>query len=820
MTATGPDGTGTRDAPHFGGRAREREILRRLLEEHRATARGALVLIGAGPGMGKSTLVDRFVREAPAATLLRVHCTGETVPFGPLLELERRLNPRGSEGGIEGGSEGDGEAGGDAEAEGPRPSFANALVALQLAAARQPAGTVTQPRTVRARATALHDGFATLLGEVATPIDQPARVLLIEDLHAADADTLHVLRRLTAPPFPLRSLILANYRDAGQHATAGPALQRLIHRIDALSGSDSRFVHLRLSPLDATEVREVLEQRFPGIEANADGVAELARRCAGNPERLDGALNRLRDRGVLKEGRRGWSLGELPAEASVYEEPPRRQLLAGLRPGLRATLRRAAVLGVRFSTSLLARLEGRDDLAVLEDFQAAHDEGHDLLEPLRDSFVFRDPDVPALLRGELLRPLRKAYAARAAEILRRAQKRDEETGLSRIHPSRVAALAELAGDRAVALRAHLAAARHDELLLALNAAISHLQRARHLMASGVKPEGEDARHVAWRAAADLGRLLVTRPAETEGPGASDAAAERSDGLQILTEAVALADAADADVLERAALRTSLGLTLAESTHSRAEGLNQVRRARTLLVVGGLPAVSWRLARHEVAVLLAMDDAAGAIKVGQQALKYFRTDAADDPSAKVEIGWTLVRLAALRRRQLAPPGAPDREPQRKAIEAALEEARQSFRGVDDHGAAMTLHERARLLQEHARERTTPADREGPMVQAQRLLEEALTLCEQAGDPPGVAEVRQTLGQVSSALGRPEEAAQHLALAGRLRLAHGDRDISDLLALLDEVGGLKALKVRDELARAAGLPASGSATRVIPALTEED
>jgi hypothetical protein len=789
----------------FGGRAREREILRGALEAHRRTGRGALVLIGAGPGMGKTALVQRFVREAPAVSLVRVRCTGEAVPFGPLLELERQVRPPAGGGEREGAAEGEGD--------GPRARVASALVALQLADARRAQGP-TEPRTTRNRALALHDGFVELLGELAGLPEQAARVLLLEDLHAADEDTLHVLRRLTSPPYPLRTLILANYRDPAER----PELQRLLHRVDALSGRDARFVHLRLAPLDAPEVAEVLGQRFPGVrETSPEAVAELGRRCAGSPERIEAAVARLRAEGVLREGRRGWALAELPADPAVYEAPPRRRVVSALRPSLRATLRRAAVLGVRFSPAVLAHLENRDELAVLEDFQAAWDEGQALVEPLRDSFVFLDPDVPALLRDELLRPLRQAYAARAAEALRRGQRRDPDSGLARVHPARVAELAELAGDAAGALQAHLEAARHDELTLALDAAVAHLRRARQLLARGVRPAAEADAYPSWRLLADLGRLLVSRPAEADGPGAAESETERSEGLQLLTEAVAAADAADADVHERAALRATLGLALAEEAHTRGEGLNQVRRARTLLVVGGMPFESWRMARHEVGILIALDDGAGASKVGQSALRFFR-ETPDDPAARAEIAWTLLRLAALRRKQLAPPGSPDRETQRKALEAALEEARLGFRGTDDRGAALTLAERARLIQEHARERSAPPEREALMIQAHRLLEEALALHAQTGDRAALAETRQTQGQVLAALSRAPEAAEQLLAAGRLRLALGGRDVSDLLALLDELGGGPVLRARDQLREAAGLPPVEQATRVIPPLVE--
>ena len=775
-------------------------VLSDIVASHRDSGQGALVLIGAPRGISSLGLVRHLTERAdgPRLELVHLRCTGPVPPFGPLIEMERVLHPRlGAPRARTGGDEGDAaprlRAGGA-----PLPRFVSSLVQQQLRELHSAGRYGLLPRDLRQRAAALHHGFARLFEEVPTPVDQPPRAVLLEDVHTADEDTIELLTRMSAPPLGVGCVIFACYRSD----VSCPSLDTIRANVDSLSARDGRFVHLRLRAWELSDARTWLSQRFDAELAVDDGnVMVWLGAVNGHPGRFRALVEELVRTGALRQSRkRGWVLGDaystrpLPSLVVPYDDP------ALLRPALRATLRRAAVLGRRFSPALLARIEGREETAVLEDFQAAQDEGHRFVEADRETLVFVHEETPRLLRDELLPPLRCAYAAKAASVLLKAQGQRRETGLARIHPGRIALLREMAEQPAEALGAHLQAARQDQRLLALRSAAGHLRRTRALWAQGYRPSREDA-DLTWQVPAELGQLLLahaTSPTR-EGKG------ERRAGLQRLGEAVAAADAAEADVRERAQLRVLLALALSEDPVSRAEALNQLRRARTLLVVGGRPDEAWRYARREAELQAVLDDLVGAMTVFQAAIRYFQGDGADLPFAKMELGWLMLRAAQMRRPQVASAPAADREGLRKAVLTAVDEALQLFRELsDDEGVAEALTERAALLRNPVQvPPLEPEERERLLGRCVRTLEEALALRKEHYDLAGIAATRRELGDTFAELDRREEAAAQYLAAGLALLSLDGGGVQDIFDRFPLLGGEKAARARAQLETAAGI-----------------
>ena len=779
----------------FGGREHERELLSRALRDHRETGRGAFVLIGAKPGMGKTALVDCFVAESGTVDVLRLRCTGDAFPFAPLVWLERELEPIG----------GRAHAPGDPVSAGSgrgRPRFASALIARQIEDVRRVGRRAIDSETLRRRAAALYQGFVELLARVPTTIDRPSRIVVLDDLHLADDDTLHVLQCLAEPPYPLEALLVGNYRLGA----TSPTLERLVHSVQALSGSDSRYAHVRLRPLDVGEVSEIVQARIPEGRFSREAVIELTERCGGSPDLLDRALVRMVDEGWLKPTKRGGTVLELPDDLGLDNANAAALRAARIPEELRATLRRAAVLGSRFSSTLLARLEDREEIEVLESFQRAHDAGGCPVEMQGDAWTFQDPDLVPVLRAELLAPLRAAYAAKAARILRGAQKRAPDSGLPRIYPGRIAALCELAEDPVGALAAHVEAAGNDETLLALSSARGHLERARQLVGRGISLPGTDA-NLGWHLAADHGRVLLAITADRQ-PSASPpdtSTTEVQQGLVLLNDALSEADAADADVRDRATLRATLAAALMRDVASRHEALTQIRRARTLLVVGGFPAQSWHYAGTEADILVALGDVASALKTCQAALKYFRKEGADLPLAKADLAATLLRVPRLRRAQLVPTGSSEHESQRKALETALDEAAELYRGNGDNAGLAGVHlERTRLLLQLGRENPPESEARDRLLSEARSAAESLqAVLESVSGEAELAESHQTLAEVHAALGAIEKATDHLRRAGLHRLTDGAREMSDIFRALDDIGGAAASRIRTELGAAGAL-----------------
>jgi len=358
---------------------------------------------------------------------------------------------------------------------------------------------------------------------------------------------------------------------------------------------------------------------------------------------------------------------------------------------------------------------------------------------------------------------------------------------------------EMAEQPAEALNAHLDAARQDHRLLALRSAVGHLRRTRALWSQGYRPAQENEALV-WQVPAELGQLLTahaTSPSRNEEK-------EHREGLQLLTEAVSSADAAEADVRERAQLRVLLALALAEDPVSRSEALNQVRRARTLLVVGGRPDEAWRYARREAELQAGLDDLVGAMNVFQAAIRYFKGDGADLPFAKLELAWLMLRAAQMRRPQVASAPASDREGLRKAVLTAVDEALQLFRELaDEQGLAEALTERAALLRTPIRAPALePEERQKLLERCVHILEEALSLRKEQHDLAGIASTRRELGDALAELDRREEAAHQYLTAGLALLTLDEGGVQDIVDGFRLLGGDKASGGRAQLETAAG------------------
>jgi WD40 repeat protein/DNA-binding SARP family transcriptional activator len=188
--------------PAFVGRAAELAWLRAAWR--RATdGRGGVVLVAGGQGMGKTRLAAEFARE--------MHDQGGWALYG-------RCTP---------------------EANDPLQPFAEALTSVGTSPQDLPV-----PSPGRSPA-ALGPGLADLL---ASRFDRPV-LLVLDDLHLAQAPVLEGLAGLAAAAATRRLLVLGAYRDEA----ATPTLVALVQRLDP-GGAGRR----RLGPLDQDEVAQVL----------------------------------------------------------------------------------------------------------------------------------------------------------------------------------------------------------------------------------------------------------------------------------------------------------------------------------------------------------------------------------------------------------------------------------------------------------------------------------------------------------------------------------------------------------------------------------
>lgn len=167
----------------------------------------------------------------------------------------------------------------------------------------------------------------------------------LEDLHAADAQTLDLLRYLAHPAKALRFMVLGTVRskDPRVEATAEERLNRLAR--DGL--------RIDLGPLDSRAIEDVVSQIL-GQPLDPSAIAAWNDRTGGNPLFIVECARSLR-------ANRG-NAAALPA--TVVQVVLER--LAALPLETRALLERGAVLGRDFSASTVARMGGALPAAAID----------------------------------------------------------------------------------------------------------------------------------------------------------------------------------------------------------------------------------------------------------------------------------------------------------------------------------------------------------------------------------------------------------------------------------------------------------------------
>jgi class 3 adenylate cyclase len=184
------------DTP-FVGRRTELDLLRAKLEEARQ-GKGNVVLLAGEPGIGKTRLSQELARhaEGAGATVLWGHCfEGDwTPPFAPFADLIDAL------------ASSDGAARGHDAIDASVAALARFVPSLASAGPAKSEGVSQDEERFR---------FMSAVADVlAAEASQRPLVLMLEDLHWADAGTASLLRyvsrKLSADPV----LIVGTYRDA------------------------------------------------------------------------------------------------------------------------------------------------------------------------------------------------------------------------------------------------------------------------------------------------------------------------------------------------------------------------------------------------------------------------------------------------------------------------------------------------------------------------------------------------------------------------------------------------------------------------------
>lgn len=362
----GPGGPAPVEKRPFVGRDAELDRLRRAAGAAARDVRPTLALLSGDPGAGKTALAETLTR--------RLAAEGWTTAWGRSPEYE------------------------GAPAAWPWTQITDALAGLSdsvVAAGTEGAG---DPAVARFRR---HRAVAALVSAVA---DRGPVLLVLDDLHRADGDTLDLLTALLSGPQPATGpvLLLGTYRAT----EISPALTATLARA---AGLEPVREYLAGLPEPATGE---LARTVAGVELDSPTVRLIHHRSGGNPFFV-------RELAQLYATEGGAALAAVPPGVRDVI----RHRLAQLPAPTRTVLRQAAVLGRDVDPEVLGTLA--DDPTTLLD---AVDRA------LRAGFLTeQDPDgrlrfthilVRDTLYADLSAPRRAAWHTAVAEALRQRQPTD------------------------------------------------------------------------------------------------------------------------------------------------------------------------------------------------------------------------------------------------------------------------------------------------------------------------------------------------------------------------------------------------------------
>jgi DNA-binding winged helix-turn-helix (wHTH) protein len=309
--------TGTHGDPLRGdqgqlivGRTRELKRLREALERTQ-NGRGAILAIAGEPGIGKTTVVETFLRGIEESCVIgRGRCSERlagTEPHLPVLEALDEITT-------------------------VDPALLDVLrraapTWFQYAAWPSPPHTNVDAATVRGTGNP-----ERLMRELTTFLEETARhqpiVIFIEDVHWADVSTIDVFAHLAPRLACIRLLVVVTYRQREMLLAEHP-FARLRGELMARGQLDE----LQVSLLGADDVREYLRSAFGNSPVSPEFSTLVFQRTEGNPLFMVEVVRYLRqhpsaDRSALRAPDVPDSLRGLIESGLQILDPVTRQLLS------------------------------------------------------------------------------------------------------------------------------------------------------------------------------------------------------------------------------------------------------------------------------------------------------------------------------------------------------------------------------------------------------------------------------------------------------------------------------------------------------------
>jgi class 3 adenylate cyclase len=383
----------------YAGREATRELLATRWKEACVDAR-RIVLLAGEPGIGKTRLVSEVARAVhdDGALVLLGRCVEEVnAPYAPWVEALRHLVAHAPIEMLEAHVT---HAGGDLDRLVPE-------LGRRLGGALPDAPT-GDAELARMR---LFEGVVDLLARAS---HQAPTLLVLDDLHWADASSVELLMWVARAGVPMHLAIVGTYRDTDVARS---------HPFAAALADLRRIPGVDRVPLDGLDEGEVLSfMESAGGQALEEDGRELAtllwQETEGNPFFLQEVLLHLAESGAIVQEDGRWvatrSISEAGVPEGVRDVIGRR--LSMLDDDTNEVLRAAAVLGQEFDLGLLANLTDRDAVSLLDVLEEPTQRGL-LLESGVDRYRFAHGLIRQTLDEELAAGRRARLHRRAADAL-------------------------------------------------------------------------------------------------------------------------------------------------------------------------------------------------------------------------------------------------------------------------------------------------------------------------------------------------------------------------------------------------------------------
>ncbi len=358
------------------GRSREISLIEQYFDDM-LQGRGCPVLIGGEAGIGKTALAKHLAARARGhdVTVWQGTCYDleATPPYGPWREagLTRTLD--------------------DQKPDAPEP----VNLRKQL------------------------DQLATTIIELAS--DEPV-LMILEDLHWADTESLELLRIIARQAQHQRLLMVVTYRDDA----VDPA--HSLYSLIPLLVRESNAQRINLNPLAIEDIIEFISARYNvDKESQARLASYLHRSSAGNPLFLEEQLRMIEERRVLQRGEHGWTLGELGAHPiPMLMQHALAQRLSRFDAEERKQLGAAAVLGHGITLNRWSDITGATADAISQLIQSCLQAGLMIESEPRGAFNFRHAIIREALYNDLTPLERHDWHVRIAEAHLQQQQPDPE----------------------------------------------------------------------------------------------------------------------------------------------------------------------------------------------------------------------------------------------------------------------------------------------------------------------------------------------------------------------------------------------------------